>query len=126
MSTRDEIAAAVALHAEWKVRLRQAFESDVGLRSAGFALDKISDDDACPLGRWLYGPTITEATRAGAHYRRVRDLHQRFHVAAAEVIMLAAAGNRDAADDALDGSFGELSRQLAAALDEWIRSPESA
>jgi methyl-accepting chemotaxis protein len=81
-----QIDAAIIAHDEWKARLLTAVEAG----SSDVQPDEVRADDRCAFGAWLssVGPDM----KASLHYERVRDLHARFHRAAADVLKLALGG----------------------------------
>ena len=124
MSTgmREEIQTAIQSHASWVARLRAAIEGpQAGAFGSEFALPKVSADDQCSFGRWLYGDSLSERERSSASYREVRRLHAAFHEAASDALGLALAGMRTAALNAVGpgGQFADLSKELIKALEEW-------
>jgi hypothetical protein len=81
-----QIDAAIIAHDQWKARLLAAVESG----SSEFQPDQVRADALCAFGQWLHQ---AEADLKGSlHYERVRDLHARFHRAAADVLKLALSG----------------------------------
>jgi hypothetical protein len=81
-----EIDVAIAAHDKWKADLLAAIEAG----SSELEPDSVRADDRCAFGKWLnsVGPDL----KASLHYERVRDLHARFHEAAADVLALAVGG----------------------------------
>lgn len=110
-----EINEAIGAHGAWKLRLRTAIsmgKSDVEPATVGC-------DDRCVFGRWLYGPSISAATKVGKPYQVVRRLHAEFHQSAATVLVNAVAGRKDQAGQILEGEFKERSEKLVRALNLW-------
>lgn len=110
-----EINDAVGAHGMWKLKLRTAIsagKSDVEPAT-------VRCDDRCGFGRWLYGSTIDNQTRAGKPYQVVRRLHAEFHQTAATVLEDALAGRKQQANERLDGEFRERSEKLVRALTKW-------
>ena len=116
---RTEIEVAITLHQEWTDRMRHAVQSRSLLEGGEFVLARVQADYLCSFGKWLYGPTMSATVRESTSYQRVRALHADFHGVAAEVLMLAAAGNSDAAIAALEADFAESTRELVSALRDW-------
>jgi hypothetical protein len=85
----NDFEAMVEAHRDWKTRL-QAF-----LRGQGDSLeaDKVSRDDACKLGEWLYGPGQKYAGRA--EFDDLVREHAGFHKSAGEVVRQHAKGNSE-------------------------------
>ncbi len=115
----EAIGTAIAAHGKWKMRLKGAIES--GTLDVPVATVRL--DNACPFGKWLYGEIGAE-DKASAHYEKVRELHARFHQAAARVAELALAGKKPEASAqlAMGGEFADVSARLTAALLDWKRA----
>ncbi|MGC4118741.1 MAG: CZB domain-containing protein [Myxococcales bacterium] len=117
---QEEIAAAITSHAQWIVDLSECLEGLAGgspCRCQDF-VRRIGAEDECFLGQWLHW---TAATSQQASHRAVRELHQRFHEVASELVALALAGKADAATRLFEERLAPLSRQLISALDAWAR-----
>jgi methyl-accepting chemotaxis protein len=116
MSIIDEIKKAVGAHGMWKARLRTAIDSgksDIDVTKAG-------RDDQCEFGKWLYGPTLAQSHDCG-DYRDVKDLHAKFHAAAAKTLELALSGRKAEAEKMVgSGEFATCSAQLTAAMMRWM------
>ena len=115
-SVRARLEKAIAAHAMWKARLRDAV--DTGRSDADPASARV--DNACTFGRWLYeGSTAQE--RRSPHYSTCRTLHARFHRAAASILELALAGRTTQAREALEphSEFGVVCIELTEALSAW-------
>lgn len=114
------IDAAIAAHLAWTERFGDAIAHRVlpeALRTAGY-------DDQCSFGRWLYG--LDDEAKRGRHYRKVKDLHYRFHAEAAEIVRLLEAAFYDEARLRLGEDFAAASVALLTALREWAAAGESA
>ncbi|MBI5546162.1 MAG: CZB domain-containing protein [Deltaproteobacteria bacterium] len=113
MDAKQEIDAAIDAHAKWFVRLRVAIEK----KSSEFAPGKVSLDNACDFGKWLYG-SFPPHLKASPAYLEIRSLHASFHVAAAKVLELALAGKAQEALKALEpgGHLKQVSIQLVSKL----------
>jgi hypothetical protein len=81
-----QIDAAIIAHDQWKARLLAAVEAG----SREFQPDQVRADGLCGFGQWLY--QAEPDLKGSLHYERVRDLHARFHRAAADVLTLAFSG----------------------------------
>jgi methyl-accepting chemotaxis protein len=113
----DDITRAIGAHGLWKGRLAAAIAGgEQGLDPATLARD-----DACDFGRFLAGPAIPAAEKAGGHYQRVRTLHAAFHRCACDVLRDARAGRRAEAEAALrpGGAFASASADLTQAMMAW-------
>jgi len=110
-AVRDQIAAALAAHAAWKVRLRTAIETG----SCEIAVDAARNDRGCAFGKWLH------QLRHTAELREIAALHERFHAAAASVLAAALGGRKQEASRAMseEGEFARTSAALTAALQRW-------
>jgi methyl-accepting chemotaxis protein len=118
-SQHEQLQLALAAHGAWKQRLRHAIDS-------GFCETPVrvaERDDQCAFGKWLFGNSISRDMAQSNGFRRVVDLHRRFHRTAAGVLALALEGRKaDAACAMAPGSdFAELSARLAAALTDLLR-----
>jgi len=113
-SQKEALDAAMKAHGAWKTHLAMA----IGSGQASFDPATVRRDDACAFGQWLHGePSL----RADAAFAEVRDLHARFHKAAAGVLTLALAGNKDQARQAMgkEGEFDRSSSDLMRSLIRW-------
>jgi hypothetical protein len=119
---RSVIDRAIRDHRAWKNRLKISIDTR-GIYDQPIA--EVRRDDRCPLGQWL--KSLDDATRAGAHFKRVHKVHADFHHAAAAILELALAGKKTEAETALgpDGDFEELSRELVEALEAWRAEQEA-
>lgn len=118
MPIAKEIDSAVGAHGLWKSRLRSAIETGKTDRS----VDEVRASDRCDFGRWLGGGG--EIDRTCQHFATVRDLHAKFHLAAAEVLTLALAGQRAKAEAsmAMNGAFSDASIALTNAMRAWKKT----
>ena len=109
----EQIQKAITAHGIWKVRLGQTVESGAGDMTVAVA----RADNQCPLGQWLYGP-IDPALKASEHYATVKDMHARFHQAAADVLALSLARKKTEALSAMEfgSTFKQMSGKLVIAL----------
>jgi hypothetical protein len=116
----SEIDKAIGSHGLWKGRIRTLIES----RKSDISVETAALTDACALGKWLSGPTLSARDKASAHYAKVNELHARFHQVAAAAIGLALAGKKAEAEKMVAGSgeFTALSAELTTAMMEWRRS----
>ena len=108
---------AVRAHERWTTQLDEAIRSG----GADFQVDTVRMDDQCQLGRWLYGSGKEELDDPVA-WELIRDIHARFHIEAADVLLLARSGHRGDAAEAMDleTPFGEWSATLLAALRDFL------
>jgi hypothetical protein len=114
---KEEIKAAIGVHGMWKARLKKAIEKG----ASEFSPDIVARDDRCDFGQWLAGAQME--LRISSYYQRCKELHRRFHIAAADVLSLAMNGRKDEAKQALEtGDFYTLSSSLMRLMVEWNRS----
>lgn len=97
-----DLDQAIAMHTHWKTRLR-AF-----LKGGAEKLDPtmVRRDDRCDLGQWLHNEGRRHASESA--YQALVTEHAQFHIAAAEIVELAAAGQPEVAVERLteeDGAF---------------------
>jgi hypothetical protein len=113
----QEIDKAIAAHASWKIRLRSALNGgDIPDPS------KVGLDDQCDFGKWL---VVSAAKLKGdSHFQAIKQLHARFHTAAAGVCSDIRAKKPDAAKHAMDvgGPFTSASADLTRAMMEWKKT----
>lgn len=115
-SMREAIRDALGAHGGWKLKLRTAAQTG---RSA-MSVAEASCDDRCQFGRWLYGPTLDDRTRAGKPYQVVRRLHAEFHQSAGQVLDAALRGQKDRAEGLMAAEFEPRSETLKRALMKWM------
>jgi methyl-accepting chemotaxis protein len=111
----QQIDRAIGVHGSWKVHLREAIHSG----KSHIDLEKARLDDACEFGKWLH--TLSAAVAGTTTGRKVQSLHADFHKAAAHVLELALAANREEAEGAMrkGSEFAEVSSHMVQALMEW-------
>lgn len=103
------LPAAIATHADWKNELVHAIVCGSAPHSPAAA----ADAEHCELGRWLADIDVANDPDGGT-IETLHNLHDRFHQRAGEVLALALAGDKDAAESLLLGDF-------TAALDRMVR-----
>jgi hypothetical protein len=121
MQPSDIIVRAIAAHARWKFYLRRAIESG----QSDWDVQEAGTDTKCEFGQWLR--TLAAGDRNAAHLQEVRQLHAEFHEQAAEVLRLALAGDREAAESAMaQGSrFDKVTTKLTLAMTAWRKALDS-
>jgi hypothetical protein len=120
MTLKEQLTAGIAAHGLWKGKLRAAIDSGVSdLHSA-----VIRDDHHCNFGKWLHGAYIEPKDKATKSYATCADLHRRFHLAAADIVALVEAGNKQKASEGLNGNgqFNSISSELTGAMMSWKSS----
>lgn len=117
MSLQEEIKKAVGAHGMWKKRLLDAIETG----KSEFNPDNVVKDNNCDFGKWLYGDTISATAKAMPEYQMCRQLHEKFHKIAGDVLRMAVNGQKDQALAAISpqSEFGTLSTSLTQALMKW-------
>lgn len=111
----EEIKKALGAHGAWKLKLRTAISAGNSDAEPG----AVACDNLCEFGKWLYGPTLDDETRAGMPYHVVRRLHAEFHTCASKVLTLALDGKTEAAMELLEGEYTQRSDKLVRALTKW-------
>jgi len=106
---------AIATHAKWKFRLREAIRTG----QSEWTVERVRLDDLCEFGKWLNSLPLSD--RMMKEWREVKALHTKFHVAAAEVLEPALAGRRSEADTAMapGGTFADISMKLVRIITDW-------
>lgn len=110
-----DIEQAIANHALWMSRLRQAIVE----APAALEVEKIRAEDQCDFGKWLHGSRLSLEDRASTVYQEVERLHAEFHQVAAQVVELAASGRACDAYGLLYGEYITMSGRLAIAMRAW-------
>ncbi len=120
MSLKDEINKAIGAHGMWKVRLKNA----VATGKTEVPIPKIKVDNQCDFGKWLYGTTITFADKNSDHYKKVKELHAKFHEIAGKAAELATSGKKEEAEKMINtgGEYAKASAALSAAMMAWLDS----
>lgn len=113
----QKIFEGIGAHGAWKHRLRMAIRT----KTMDISPATAACDNACEFGKWLYGPQVDAATRAGIPYQVVRRLHADFHRSAGNVLSLVQRGDDAAAQQAMDHDFQPRSEKLVVALNKWRR-----
>ena len=118
MDLKDQIKAAIGSHGLWKGRLRSAIDtgkSDVSVADA-------RSDRNCAFGKWLQGLSSEAANCPDC--KSTKELHAKFHQAAADVLSLAITGKKQEAVKAIgvDSQFYKLSAELTRALMSWSQT----
>lgn len=106
---------AIAAHAKWKFRLREAIRTG----QSEWTVEKVRPDDQCEFGKWLNSLPLTD--RMMKEWREVKALHAQFHVAAAGVLESALAGRTSEAAAAMapGGTFADVSTKLVRIITDW-------
>jgi hypothetical protein len=118
MEEFTEIDKAIAAHAKWKFYLREAIETGKSDRT----VESVRPANVCAFGKWLY--SLPAPQKLTEHWKKVQDLHAKFHIEAAKVLELALAGHQAQAKDAMapGGPFATVSSHLTTALMAWKKA----
>ena len=118
MNLKDEIANAIGAHGKWKARLSTAIDTGACEISPSVA----RTDNQCVFGKWLMAADA--AVKSSSHYVKCRELHRKFHEAAASVLELAVTGKKEQASKAMafGSDFSHASASLTKAMMEWSQS----
>ena len=103
-----DIDVAIMAHENWKLRLESCLH---GTSHEHLTAEKVGCDDACDLGKWIYGDGEQHLGKY-ATFTELRNSHRQFHQAAANVLTLANSGHRDEAEVLLHGEFERMSNHV--------------
>ena len=109
---------AIQAHSTWKMRLKLFLGGTSQER-----LDSVmaSQDDTCPLGKWIRGEG--QSLMGGeSEFVKLRRVHSSFHQCAGKVLALNERGQSREASDLLEGEFTRLSNDAVQAMLEIKRS----
>jgi len=113
-----EITEAISMHGRWKIKLRSA----ITYGHDEMPIDVVKADNQCEFGKWLYGPAISAQDKSSENYKKVKELHARFHMLSAGLMSDALCGKQ--AEVLGRMSFGSeyysVSAELVSALMKWI------
>jgi len=112
-----EITNAMYAHQNWRIKLELAIEQS----EIDVPVEFIRSDLHCKFGKWLFDGSIPAEIVESEIYKKVRELHARFHEEAAKVAAVAVSGNQKNAIKLLgsDGEYDRTSRQLMELLGKW-------
>jgi hypothetical protein len=112
----EQIKSAIAAHSMWKAELDSAIATGKSTHNPA----TVKKDDQCNFGKWVHDKVDIQH-KQGESFSKVKDLHQKFHDAAANVLTMALAGKKDEARKAMGQgtAFGEASANLTRAMMEW-------
>lgn len=103
---------AIAAHTKWKIRLRSLLDG------GGEKLDgaKVSKDNECDLGKWIYGEGATYKSLTA--YAKLQAAHAQFHKCAGQIVSHANGGKKADAEALLkpDGEFAKRSSETVTAI----------
>ncbi len=102
---------AVNAHIKWKSRLVDYIKGD---SSENLEVEKVSCDDKCDLGKWLYGPATSYARMP--EYGDLKKSHAAFHRSVGVIVQCVHDHHLDEATSLLGGEFFQLSNQTVRAI----------
>ncbi len=103
------ISEAVTAHSAWKERL---FHYVSGTSTEKLDETRICRDDACALGKWIYGDAHVFLSEV-PDYHRLKAAHAAFHIAAGDIVRAVNSDARPKAEKLLmEGPFSEHSREV--------------
>ena len=118
---KQNINQGILAHWEWNANLKNAVETG----KFEYDVSSIAECDGCKLGSWLKSlREKDEHIVHSDHYKKVYDLHVKFHRVAFETALHVLEGRRREAMQSVDsgGPFAEASSFLINALGEWKES----
>jgi hypothetical protein len=112
-----DIDTAIAAHENWKLRLQNYVD---GKSTETLQPEVVCLDDRCDLGKWLHGPGNQRLGKYPAFGMLVAR-HKFFHVQASTVVAMSQSGQKDKAQQALEGGYRHASNQVILLLKELKR-----
>ena len=118
MINKNKIDVAIDAHEAWKTRLRVAVETG----ESEFTVAKVRKDNLCDLGKLL--TLIPYSERKKRLFKRIKVLHEKFHLETAEALKVALKGNKIEAEKAISPTsrFVKSSAKLISAMEAWKKS----
>ena len=110
-SDRFSFDEAINAHIKWKSRLIDYIK---GKSNEQLEVAKVSCDDKCDLGRWLYGPALEHASIQ--EYKELKNSHAAFHRSVGDIVQCVHDHHTDEAMDKVGGEFFQLSNQTVRAI----------
>lgn len=110
---KHTIEAAISAHQAWTETFLNAIEQ----KKISEAVSASGYDDLCAFGKWLY--SLDDKIKRTPNYRRVKDMHYRFHAEAAEIVSLMNQADFAGARARLAVEYADISTKLLALLNEW-------
>ncbi len=102
---------AVNAHTKWKVRLIDYIK---GTGNEQLEVSKVSRDDLCPLGCWLYGAAISYSKLQ--EYEELKKNHAAFHSSVGHIVQCVHDHKKDEAMHKLGGDFFQYSTKTVKAI----------
>lgn len=98
---------ALCAHEHWKEKLQAHLQ--------GKSTEQACDGSECAMGRWLRSESAGSLGQYSS-FSALRDSHQRFHDAAAEMLVLAEIGRQQDAEQLLNGELVRLNHNIVQQL----------
>jgi methyl-accepting chemotaxis protein len=102
---------AVAAHTKWKARLIDYIK---GSSKEKLEVDKVSRDDLCPLGNWLYG--TAKAYAKLPEYTDLLKHHAAFHKGVGDIVQCVHDHKKEEAMNKLGGDFFQYSTKTVKSI----------
>ncbi len=102
---------AIEAHTKWKARLVAYIK---GSSTENLEVKKVSRDDQCPLGEWLYGSATAYARLP--EYDELKKHHAAFHKGVGEIVQCVHDNKKSEATDKLGGDFFRASTRTVEAI----------
>lgn len=111
-----DFVSAKKAHIDWKMKLTKYIEQNDGT----LVSEHVCKDNACALGKWLYGDGLNYRDLAHKTFDSLKTSHAEFHQVAAQVIELIHAGKIDEAKNLMDhdGAYGRASNKTIGLIEE--------
>lgn len=97
--------AAISAHIDWKMKLSKYLQNPDGTLDH----NKVCLDNACALGKWIYGDGQSHQQSHSDLYSALKESHASFHRTAGDIIKLINSGHREQAEAMLGPSGPYLS-----------------
>jgi len=111
-----DFRAAITAHIDWKMKLSKYLVKPDG------SLDhsKVCLDNACMLGKWIYGDGANHKSMHPQIFESLRQSHAKFHQTAGKIIELINKNQTQQAENMLsaDGPYLEISRNTVKLIEE--------
>jgi methyl-accepting chemotaxis protein len=98
--------AVIAAHQAWKGKLLAVID---GKLTEQLDVGTVSRDDACGLGKWIYGP---DARRSHPSFERMRERHAAFHTCAGRILRHAQGGEKAKAAELIESDLTPITREV--------------
>jgi methyl-accepting chemotaxis protein len=116
--------AAISAHVDWKMKLSKYLDKPDG------SLDhtKVCLDNACMLGKWIYGDGTKYSSIHPTLFEAVRTSHAKFHKTAGQIIQLINAQQTEEAKSLLSvgGPYLEISRDTVKLIESLKQAVETS